>query len=181
MDDKPEGKRRNWTVWNVVALWLLTVGTLAGDDCKQKSSDVDAKLLQGTWELIYQESRGDKLPDEEAAAMFDGKTVFKGDRIRYTVQLPHFDFEFAYKLDPTRTPKTIDLTLTDVDDQKGIGRIFRGIYQLDKDSLKICYSAGKRPTDFDASAKSAAILIVLKRKRPTTRRPIDKTRPAGRQ
>jgi uncharacterized protein (TIGR03067 family) len=178
MTDRTDGKRRNWTVWGVIALWLLTVGTLAGDDRTQTSSDVDAKLVQGTWELIYQESRGGKLPDEEAAAMFDGKALFKGNRIRYTVQLPHFDFEFAYKLDPTRTPKTIDLTLTDVDDQKGIGRIFRGIYQLDKDSLKICYSTGKRPTGFGVSAKSTAILIVLERKRPTTQRTTDKTRPS---
>jgi uncharacterized protein (TIGR03067 family) len=167
--------------WVVVALWLLTVDTLAGDYPKQEPSAVDAKLLQGTWELVYQESLGDKLPDEKAAAMFDGKMVFKGDRIRYTVQLPHFDFEFTYKLDPTRTPKTIDLTLTDVGDKKGIGTILRGIYRLEKDGLKICHSTDQRPRDFDGSAKSKATLIVLKRKRPTTRRPIDKTRPPGRQ
>ena len=87
--------------------------------------------------------------------------VFKGERVRYTVQLPGFDFEFAYKLDPTKKPKAIDLEFTSTPDRKGIGMKFQGIYALDGDDLRICYDAEKRPTEFTGKGKST--LVVLKR------------------
>ena len=41
-----------------------------------------------------------------------------------------------------------------------------GIYLLDGDNLKICFSGSKRPTEFVTKPKSGTALIVLKRLKP---------------
>ncbi|MGI8965360.1 MAG: hypothetical protein ACR2H1_04635 [Limisphaerales bacterium] len=62
---------------------------------------------------------GPKVPDEKAVEMFHGKMVFTGDKIHYTVELPGFDMQLAYKLHPDQQPKAIDLELADILDKKG--------------------------------------------------------------
>jgi uncharacterized protein (TIGR03067 family) len=145
----------------LAALWLSrAIGAGKGP------AHSDMEEIQGTWHLIYQENNGRKLPDEEAAKLFEGKMIFKGPTVRYSVQLPGFDFEFAYKLRPDRNPKEIDLEVTDTSDKKGIGDKHEGIYSLEKDSFKICFSSkGKRPGELSAGEKSGNVLIVLKRQR----------------
>ena len=107
---------------------------------------------------------GKKLPDEGAARMFHGKLVFVGDKFHYSVELPGFDFEFAYKLHPEQQPRAIDLQLTQTADKKGVGERTFGIYALDGNNLKICHNDTSRPTDFNAEEGSRNVLIVLKRR-----------------
>src|SRR5438552_1751284 len=145
---------------------ILCISILFGTGCtpEKNSANLEMEKLQGTWQLLYQQMNGTKLPDEKAADMFHGKLVFVGDKIRYTVELPGFDFEFVYKLHPDQKPKAIDLQLADTVDKKGIGLKTFGIYLLENDTLKICHSQTNRPTDFSAGEGSHNVLIVLKRK-----------------
>ncbi len=126
--------------------------------------DLQSSDLQGTWRLLYQESGGKKLPDEKAAEMFDGKMVFKGSEVRYTVQLPGFDFKFSYALNAAQRPTGIDLKLLAAPDGKDTGKTMMGICRLDGDTLEICYNAAKRPSEFVAAEGSDNVLIVLKKK-----------------
>jgi uncharacterized protein (TIGR03067 family) len=66
------------------------------------------------------------------------------------------------KIDPTRKPRTIDLTMP-VDDNEG--KAFPGIYELDGEYRKLCYSPldRDRPTEFSSRAGSARTLVVFKR------------------
>ena len=150
------------TLWLCIGLAFLVVGCRAAKDFARS----DAERLQGSWQLIYQEANGKKLPDEEAAAMFHGKMVFASNKLHYTIDLQGFDFHFVYELHPDQQPKVIDLELTDTIDNRGIGKKFFGIYILDNNTLTICYSIIKRPTDFNAGKESHNTLILLKRKMP---------------
>ena len=147
-----------------LCLCLALIATATGCTPEKTSGNPDAERLQGTWHLVYQQINGTKLPDEKMAVMFHGKLVFAGNKIRYTVELQGFDFEFAYKLHPELHPKAIDLELTDTADKKDIGQKTFGIYVLENDTLRICHSKIQRPTGFTAGEGSHNALIVLERK-----------------
>jgi uncharacterized protein (TIGR03067 family) len=64
------------------------------------------------------------------------------------------------KLDATTEPKSIDLGA-------GGPKESKGIYSLDKDTLKLCLNLeGKRPKDFKTKAGDKTNLFVLKRQKP---------------
>ena len=69
--------------------------------------------------------------------------------------------EVTYKLDVSKTPKWIDLTVG--------GEKQAGIFELKGDDLKICSnekSGGKRPTRFESKPDSEHFLLVFKRAKP---------------
>src|ERR1043165_7718379 len=145
-------------------LFLAVLNFARADGTNQDSNVTDEQKLQGTWQLVYQQSNGQKLPDEMAAEMFHGRMVFAGDKVRYTVELPGFDLQFSYKLNSEQQPKAIDLELVHTPDDRGIGVKMLGIYLLEGKTLKICYNKSARPTDFSAGEGSQNTLVVLKRK-----------------
>ena len=145
--------------WSCLALSLLAMGCAA----QKNLANLENEKLQGTWNLVYQQMNGKKLPDEQAAKMLHGTMVFARHTIRYTVELQGFDFEFAYTLLPNQQPKAIDLELTDAPDKQGIGLRTFGIYQLEGDDLRICHSKTDRPEKFEAPEGSHNTLIVLTR------------------
>jgi len=51
-----------------------------GCTSEKNSVALEAAKLRGTWQLVYQEMNGQKLPDEKTAEMFHGKMVFAGDK-----------------------------------------------------------------------------------------------------
>ena len=73
-----------------------------------------------------------------------------------------------FKLDPSQTPKTIDLTVYE-DDKPG--RTVQGIYSLDKGQLKMCVpsfdstakDAKVRPREFKTKAGDGLVMMVLTR------------------
>ena len=66
------------------------------------------------------------------------------------------------ELDPSKSPKTIDMTLTEGPNK---GAIMLGIYEIDADTLKACFDPqGKtRPTEFKSTPGSANFLNIHKR------------------
>ena len=66
------------------------------------------------------------------------------------------------KIDPTKSPKTIDVTMTEGPNK---GAIMLGIYEIDGDTLKVCFDAEvkKRPTEFKSPAGSETFVNVHKR------------------
>ena len=68
----------------------------------------------------------------------------------------------TYKIDPAANPKAMETTASTGPYKD---KPLLGIYELDGDSLKICYAApGKdRPTEFNSKAGSGWILTVHKR------------------
>jgi uncharacterized protein (TIGR03067 family) len=73
------------------------------------------------------------------------------------------DYAKALKIDPSKTPKTIDLVPLE---EPNKGEVIEGIYQLDGDELKVCIPNQKmesRPTELKSPKGSSLVLMSLKR------------------
>jgi uncharacterized protein (TIGR03067 family) len=82
----------------------------------------------------------------------DGKlTVMEGGK----------QLELTFKLGPAKKPKEIDVTAK----KDGQDEVHKGIYVLDKNTLKICISRAPdaRPTEFASQAGTTMDLFLLKR------------------
>jgi uncharacterized protein (TIGR03067 family) len=134
---------------------FATATAFAADDDQVKK---DLKAFEGTWEYVSQTADG-KETDKEAlkgirlTVTADGKWVLKKDD---TVIL-----EGMGKLDPSKKPKAADWTVTTEGDLKG--KVALGIYDVDKDTWKHCFSFDTRPEAFASKEGSKITNAVLKR------------------
>ena len=113
--------------------------------------------LKGVWKPVEAELGGVKLPDAVLAPLRlelgGGKYVLKGaespDRGTVTV-------------DASKKPRTMDVTGTDGPNK---GKTFPSIYELEGDSLRICYdlSGQKRPTEFKTTKGTKLYLVTYTR------------------
>ena len=131
-------------------------GTAARADDKPDIK-VEFKKFEGAWTFESVEAGGKEVP----AAEFKRITVtFEGDR--YTVKKGDEVIQAAtQKLDPSKSPKTLDVTVAEGPHQ---GVVMLGIYEISGDTLKVCFDpeGKKRPTQFK-SASGSQTLVVHKR------------------
>src|SRR5438034_6370452 len=114
-------------------------GTLADEKADLKK---EVRKFQGTWTFESSEAGGKELPAGELKGFIltfegDKHTVKKGDEV---IQVG------TQKLDPSKSPKTIDVTMVDGPNK---ATVILGIYEIDGDTLKACFDppGKKRPTD----------------------------------
>ena len=144
--------------------WLAlgVTGLLIAADSPKGDAKKDLDRMQGSWVAASGESKGNAIPDEQVKGT---KFVLKGDKYSYTVG-DVYQEEGTVKIDATKTPKTIDVTIMEGEDK---GETQRGIYALDKDTLKLCFAPpGKdktRPKDFSTNAGNEQLLLVLSREK----------------
>ena len=134
----------------VPALLLVT----AGDP---PMSDLDR--LQGTWVLVAMEREGESVPAED---LKNGNAVYEQNRITLR------DGERVRRrgivtLDASRKPKAINTWDRDgpYEDQT-----VPGIYELDGDTLKLCFGrpGSERPKEFTTKAGPGVLFCIYKRK-----------------
>ena len=109
----------------------------AQDTAQAKDDRVE---IQGTWEswtTVTHSSNGEVSPPERLKLT----SVITEDKIMRVGQDGFLEDEQSYKLDPTKSPKAIDIT------DRRLGDTFLGIYQLEGDTLKILYT-DERPKKF---------------------------------
>jgi uncharacterized protein (TIGR03067 family) len=140
--------------------WLavVIVGLLiAADDAKKDDTMKDKERLQGIW--IIQSSEHDGQADEGSK---DDTVTFDGDSV--TVKTKDRDQKATFRLDASKKPKTIDFTPSEESEKD---QVVLGIYSLDKDELKVCFTGpgGERPTEFSAKEGTGQQLHILKRKK----------------
>ena len=125
-------------------------------------------FLEGRWEVV-ELTRGDVagkiLPSEDVT----GLVVFAGDKFRFTLESFQFSDPQAsatFTLDPTQTPKAIDLTFTT---GPNAGKTAKGIYEVGGEGMKMCVPAtdplDERPTDFGVPEGVARSLFILRKER----------------
>jgi uncharacterized protein (TIGR03067 family) len=142
---------------SMIAACVLAGAMLAGGGADAVKKDKAA--LQGVWRVTASTSKGDKVPAEDIKELF---LIFKGDAIHIR-EGGKTQENFAFRIDPAKKVKEIDLTLK-VGPQKG--RVDRGIYEIDGDTLRICIQTNKdalRPREFRSPAGSEMWLVILQR------------------
>lgn len=140
---------------------LLTAVLIVAVPAEDKKKDEE--LIQGTWTVVSHEMVGKKTPDAELKAW--PKWIIKDGTI--TADDGKKKEVIPYKLDPSKEPKAIDLTMELGIDGKG-KKTYPYIYELDGHTLKLCWSEkapDHRPTQFASDEKSGQAMIVLKREK----------------
>jgi uncharacterized protein (TIGR03067 family) len=126
-------------------------GARAGD---KAGIEQELKKFQGTWTFESVAAGGKEIPASE----FKGMTVtFEGDK--FTVKKGDEVIQVAIqKLDPSRSPKTLDVTVTDGLNK---GAVMLGIYEISGDTLKVCFDpeGKKRPTEFKGASGSQTLVV----------------------
>ena len=137
-------------------LLVLAVGFLvAADEPKDDAVKKEWKALHGNWTVVSIEVNGTKVPEDKIG----GRDAAFKDK-QYSIH----DFRLTVKIDPTKKPKTIDM---DGKDGNGKPLSMMGIYDLDGDTLKICFAkpgTKDRPGQFKTRPNTGESLIVYKRR-----------------
>ncbi|MEX0727768.1 MAG: TIGR03067 domain-containing protein [Planctomycetaceae bacterium] len=119
----------------------------------------DRKLYEGTWRAVGLTVDGNKAADADARKI----TVVNDANGSWTLHSEGKKVgEGTSTIDPTQTPKTIDLTTTD---DAGNVKTYLGIYEIFETTRRLCFAPeGKpRPTEFSSAAGTDVILVEFER------------------
>jgi uncharacterized protein (TIGR03067 family) len=141
---------------------LLLIGLAAFVFASFGAEDTDAvksdkARLQGEWTMIHGERDGQAFSSE---FMKNSKRIVKDDETTVKLQGQMF-MKAKFSLTPSTSPKSIDYAVTGGPYE---GKIQFGIYELDGDKVKFCFSIpGKdRPADFTTKPGDGRTLSIWK-------------------
>lgn len=125
------------------------------DQAREAATREDMERLQGAWEFVsgIREARM-LLEDDRFTVTFKNGDVYRG----------------VYALDPTTTPKMMDMTIREGPD-KHRGKTSLLIYELDGDRLIWCPArpgTGNRPRAFPADGDTQHLCITFRRAEVST-------------
>jgi uncharacterized protein (TIGR03067 family) len=156
---------RRWLVLVMLMFWqggfmfygavVVPVGSNTQD-----SAQKDVMMFQGNWSLTSAQNDGKAIPEEEAKKL---KLSIQGNKFVLRKEAVIIS-EGTFTLDPTKTPKQIDETITAGPSK---GKVFLAIYEIDKDHHKVCFAAAgkERPKQFSSIPGSGHLLQVWKREK----------------
>ena len=147
-------------IFLVVGVFLLAFAV--ADDTKDEAIKKDRQQIAGTWRIVAIEEDGKRGED-------DGKgeklTVVNGSDGTWSLRLNGKESSKGTStFDPTKTPKTIDFTITEGNDK---GQSYLGIYELGENARKLCFAQpGKeRPTEFVSKPGSQNLVVFFQREK----------------
>jgi RNA polymerase sigma-70 factor (ECF subfamily) len=133
----------------------------APEQAKDGAAADDAKALQGEWLAVWIEADGKKVDADEVAEL---RLTFRGQELTVgSADGQGRSRKSNFKLNPTRSPKEIDLISLDGQEK---GQTTPGIYALDKGRLQICMprdAGGRRPKDFETRKGDGLLVLLLER------------------
>jgi uncharacterized protein (TIGR03067 family) len=140
----------------LTAVGLLTVRLAATADDPARD---DAKRFLGRWQIVDGEDDGRRETPERIKDTFVDVTP---DQISVTDRDQKKTWVTTYKLDPSQSPRTIAMTVTQGEWK---GKTAHGIYRFDGDTLRICYALPGQPApaEFTTKPGSKQLVFVLKR------------------
>ena len=140
------------------AIFFLVAATLWWTGCSTPNTPDETKRLEGTYFCESAVINGKRLPEQKRTRL---RLTLTDKRYR-TEDSSEVLFDSTYKLDQHASPKQISMVGTEGD---LIGKEALGIYSLQANKLRICYTMpGKpRPTSFESPAGSGAYFLVWRR------------------
>ena len=142
----------------------LLLSTVPAAEEKKDDAKKDQEALQGAWRIVSSEAGGKDHTEE----FKDHLLVFKGD----TFALKKGDevgLKGTFKLDPSKKPGAIDITITEGGREGEKGKVLPGIYELGKGTLKWCTAepgGTDRPKEFSTREGINHMLVTLKKAKP---------------
>jgi uncharacterized protein (TIGR03067 family) len=149
----------------LVAFTVLAIVLARAADHPAVKKDLDQ--LQGTWSMVSGSADGQAMPEEMRKQM---KRVCKGDETTTTMGGQIF-LKAKFAIDPAQKPKTIDYQMLEGFTK---GKKQLGIYEVDGDTLKICFTApgAERPKDFATQPNDGRTVSEWKREKKETSPPV---------
>jgi len=142
----------------LIGLTAFIISQARGEDTEAAKQDV--AQLQGEWVMSTGGRDGNALPAEmlknsKRVCMVDETTVVVGGQLLMKAK---------FTLDPSKKPKSLDYQITG---GANAGKTQLGIYELDGDTVKFCFSTPgtDRPTDFATKAGDGHTSSVWKREK----------------
>jgi uncharacterized protein (TIGR03067 family) len=146
-----------------VLLALVSVVLIAAEPTEDQKK-VELKKLEGAWQMATEERDGNSRPVKD-------KWIIKGDH--YTCLYNGSPLAtYRISIDTSKKPRQIE-TFMEMKDFKGKpteGKPLIGIYEIDGDTLRVCYQFYNhtdtplgRPDKFAAPKGSNTLLLTLKR------------------
>jgi RND family efflux transporter MFP subunit len=133
-----------------------------------KSPAAEYKAMQGWWRVVRQEKGKDSQVPSARLVWLD-HVSFEAMGMEWSEHMHR-----AYRIDPTASPKAIDLCAFNSVGEAGENKEWLGIYDFDGDHLKVCLSpylraltSDQRPKAFTVDPNSADALLVLEREPPS--------------
>ena len=149
--------------WHTLIL-IGAVTLLVAADAPRDDARKETDRLQGTWKAVTIEENGKAVTGEGSK---DFRLVITGDKAapKKRVNDEFLDETYQLKIDPTTEPKGIDLIPVSASAPQ---RTVRGVYELDKEVLKlrVAKPGAKRPLGFALKSDTDMTLFVLQRERP---------------
>ena len=149
-------------LWIGLAAFVLAhplPGCSQSDNPREPTTD--SQRMQGAWEVVQLQQDGAPAADASMLKM----VIIKDNAFAFCYFLPRSkkesDLVHRFTIDASQNPKRIELTSPDD------GSHNAGIYELDDETLKVCWSRTDRsrpPTEFTADKGSDRRLLVLKRR-----------------
>jgi uncharacterized protein (TIGR03067 family) len=139
---------------------VLSAAASAGD-CKDDLIKKDRKQITGTWRIVSIEVDGAKAAEGDARKL----TIINGADGVWSLRSENREVSSGIStIDPSKTPKSIDITATDGGAK---GEKFLAIYEITDTTRKICFApAGKdRPAVLISLPGSGHVLVTLQREK----------------
>jgi uncharacterized protein (TIGR03067 family) len=148
----------------VIAALLVAApaGMLAADDdARERAIRADRELMAGEWRLASVVRDGRRMDPTGMIV-----TVVNGVDGRWHLLSEGLTIAEGFNgIDPTTTPKTLDLVGVQASVESLRGRQYLGIYDVTADTRRMCFApAGRpRPDAFTSEPGSGRILVTLER------------------
>jgi uncharacterized protein (TIGR03067 family) len=141
----------------LVALALIFGAWAVSVSADEQDAKKALAELKGTWQLVNEVDAGTPFPADPKEVF-----IFNGESLVNKVDTKVTD-EFTLKIDPTKTPKEIDL-VPQKDPNKGVPA--PAIYKVEGNKLTICVNftpGAKRPSNFESNNTNRNIILTMQK------------------